>query len=291
MNDFNTELIGATNPKNALKEEGAKDQREALWMVPFEKLVILPDFNVREHDEAWKARVRTLADDMKEVGFMRSKPIEVFVDSEGRIVVTDGHTRHAAVSLARSEDATNLDSIPSMPREKGTSMEDLTIGLVKSNSGEKLSPLGLSIVVKRLVINFKKTPAEAAKLLGMSPKYAKQMLTLAGAPEEIRQMIMAGLVSATHAIELLEEYGGEALKILQQGLSDAEEKGKTVVRKKNTLTPEAKLDKAQKKHAAALYQLVDLLLEPDVTPEREKEIKDKLENVMLAIEQEAEVSA
>ena len=292
MNTFDTNTLGTSNSnvKVQMKDQGAKDTRESLWLVPFESLNVVPEFNVREHDEKWHNRVREIADDMKEVGWRKSKPAEVFVHEDGRIIITDAHTRFAAAALARSEGA-QIPSVPCIAKEKGTTPEELVIGLHKNNNGEKLSPLGMSIVVKRLVRDHGNTPAQAAKKLGVDPKYAKQMLTLADAPDVLRTLVMEGKASATLVIETIEKHGvEEAVRILLEGLKDAESKGKTKVRAKNTNDEEDSeklLDKAQKKHAATMYQLIDFLLEADLTPEKEKEIKDRMEVVMVAIEGEA----
>lgn len=290
MLDFNEELVGAQNAKSTLKDSGAKDQRETVFMVPFEKLVILPEFNVREHDDAREERIERYKEDMKLNGYMPSKPMEIFVDAEGRIIVTDGHTRHESARRARAEGAQSLDMIPAIPAKKGTSMEDLTINLVKSNDGEKLSPLGMSLVVKRLCNTFHHTPAEAAKLIGVSPKYAGQLLTLAGAPQRIRDLIMKGFVSATHAIEMLEQHGENAADLLEEGLKEAQSKGKKRVSKKTTETREDKMNKARAKNAVALFQLVELLVEKVDAGESQipKDIYDKFETLLINVDKAGE---
>lgn len=283
--EFKLELNSANNGKNILKEAGAKDQREKLWMVPFDKLVILPDFNVREHDAKREERIRRYADDMKANGYLMSKPMEVFVDDQGRIIVTDGHTRHESMALARSEGAQNLEQVPVVPAPAGTTMKDLTVNLHKSNDGEKLSPLGLSILVERLVKQFGMTTAEAAKELSMSPKYSKQLLLLAEAPARIREMIMAGLVSATFAIQVLEEHGENALEVLEQSLAGAKAKGKKRATKKNSRTAEDKKVLEIQKHAVTLYQLVETMFEiEDLEEKLPKDLYDKMENILAAVE-------
>lgn len=285
--EFNLDLKTASNAKNVLKDSGAKDQRERLWMVPFEKLVILPDFNVREHDAKREERIERYAQDMEANGYLMSKPMEVFVDAQGRVIVTDGHTRHEAAALARSRGAKNLDNIPAVPAPPGTTMKDLTVNLHKSNDGEKLSPLGLSILVERLVKQFGMTTAEAAKELSMSPKYSKQLLLLAEAPARIREMIMAGLVSATFAIQVLEEHGENATEVLEQSLINSKGKGKKRATKKNSRTPEDKKILAIQKHAVTMYQLVETMFEDEeLEGKLDKSIYDKLENILAAVEAE-----
>lgn len=285
MIDFNQEVMSASNADKILKDEGGKAKRDALYYVPFEKLVILPDFNVREHDSKWESRVRSLADDMVANGYLPSKPMEVFVNSDGRIIVTDGHTRHAGVTLARSEAATNLDQIPVIPCRPGTTMEDLTVNLVRSNSGEKLSPLAISLVVKRLVYNYGKTSSEAARAIGISAAYAGQLLLLAGAPHEIRQMVMNDQISATFAIQMLQEHGADALKVLQEGADEAKAKGKKRITKKHTGTPANAKEKEIARQATTLFQLIELMMVDRVLS---KDLGDKFESILHKINEASE---
>jgi ParB-like chromosome segregation protein Spo0J len=283
--EFELNLTNASNAKNVLKDSGAKDQREKLWMVPFEKLVILPDFNVREHDARREERIERFAQDMETNGYLMSKPMEVFVDGEGRIIVTDGHTRHEAIARARSRKEGILENIPCVPAPPNTTMKDLTVNLHKSNDSEKLSPLGLSILVERLVKQFGSTTAEAAKELGISPKYSKQLLLLAEAPARIRELIMSGQVSATFAIQMLEEHGENALEVLEQSLAGAKAKGKKRATKKNSRTPEDIKILEIQKHAITMYQLVETMFEiEDLDEKLPKDLHDAMENILAAVE-------
>ncbi len=285
----------SNNPKNALTDSGAKAPRDAMWMVPFEKLVVKPGENPRDQlDPEWHGNVRVIADDMKEVGWRKSKPAEVLVNEAGEIVLTDAGTRYAAAALARSEGATNLDLIPCVALDKATTAEDITVGYVVNNNGARLSPLSFSIVAHRLVRTFGNTGAQAAKKVGVSPKYIEDMLVLFDAPDAIKAMVRNGQVAGTLAIETIKEHGNdEALRILQEALTDAQSKGKTKARAKNVKkekAPEDRMLAAQHKHAPTMYQLMMLLIVKDITPEKEQEIKDRMEQVLFAIETESEGS-
>lgn len=291
-NEFNVELSPASKPKAVLSEAGASAPREAMWKIPFDKLVILPDFNVRSHDTNWEQRVDALAEDMAENGYRSTKPMEIFVDSQGRFIVADGHTRHAGLTRAHEkypDKKENLWMIPAIPTPQGTTMEDLTIGLYKSNTGEKLTPLDLSKVVGRLVKNYDNNASEAARKLGITPKYSTQLMMLHTSPHPLKKMVEEGKVSATLAIQTIEEHGPEeALRILQEGMEKAEKSGKKKVTKKNTeQSPEASLVKAQKKFSATMHQLIQLLMEPDSEATVPPALAEKFEQVLLQIDTEA----
>lgn len=288
-------MTPSNNPKSALTDSGAKAPRDAMWMVPFEKLVVKPGENPRDQlDPHWHELVRTIADDMKEVGWRKSKPAEVLVNEAGEIILTDAGTRYAAATLARSEGAANLDMIPCVALDKSTTAEQINVGYVANNNSSRLTPLGFSIVAHRLVRVFGNTGAEAAKKLGVSPKYIDDMLILFDAPEAIKAMVRNGQVSGTLAIETIKEHGNEeALRILQEALTDAQSKGKTKARAKNVpkeKQPEDRMLSAQHKHAPTMYQLMMLLIVKDIAPEKEQEIKDRMEQVLFAIETDAEGS-
>lgn len=290
---------GAANIKKALGDHGATSPRERLWMVPFAELVVVEGFNPREETETYLERIRKYAEDMAENGFNPAKPITVLVNDKDEIVITDGHTRYRAAKLAREElGATNLDMIPAIAKEKGTSEEDLTVSLVKDNDGERLSPLALSIVVKRMTTKFGNTPAEAAKKLSISPKWANQLLVLAGAPGRIRDLIAAGVVSATRAIELLEELGADgALELIEQGLTNAKEKGKSKSTKKHqkdaTETAEDRQNKVRERVGKDVVQLVEILFQRIDDGEVDqnaipKDLFERLEHFVSLVEAAAE---
>lgn len=308
MIDFNTELSAATNVSKVLKEAGAKDQRDALKLVPFEKLVILKDFNVREHDSDREARVRAIADSLKEVGYLPTQPMEVFVNDKGEIIVVEGHTRYDGILLAKSEGAQNLDMIPTLAHKPGTSMRDLTVNMVAANAKERLSPLGMSLIAKRLTTTFQESEAQAAKSMGVSPKYIKDLLLLASIPMRARELIIAKSITATLVIELFKEHGAEkAMQIIEESLGSvaADAEGKKVVRKKNTTgskkvkTPDEIKTEAIKEAAEAMFQLICLVLEidenPDLNLEQKKEamepFMDKLDIIRVQVNTKAEVAA
>lgn len=291
--EFNIELLPAKNAKSMLSEAGASAPREAIWKVPFDKLVVLPGFNVRSHDSKWEERVDALKQDMIENGYRTTKPMEVFIDEKGQIVVADGHTRHEALRRAHEEADEELKArlwdIPAIPLPKGTTMEDLTIGLYKSNTGTPITPLGVSKIVNRLVKNHGLNQSEAARKLGITPKYAGDLLLLSTSPSALQKMVEEEKVSATLAMATIVEHGGEeALRILQEGLEKAEKVGKKKVTKKHTEENEdEKLEKACKKYARTMQQLISMLMEPDTEKEIPQALADKFEQVLTQIDEQA----
>ena len=60
------ENLTAGNIKAAMKEVGAVSAD--LWQVKPDRLRVLPDFNARDRTEAYEARVRWIANSIKENG-------------------------------------------------------------------------------------------------------------------------------------------------------------------------------------------------------------------------------
>lgn len=231
--------------KTAMKGVTSSD----LWKVQRERLNIEEGFNVRIHDDDYKAHIRALADSIKTNGYMADKPLAGYValgdDEHDRIVITDGHSRLAAYDLAVSEGMEPFD-LPVVTKPRGTSMEDLTIALVTSNSGRQLSPYEIGLVCKRLV-SYGMEPKAIAQRLGFTLVYINGLLDLVAAPKALRDLVTEGKVSATLAVETLKKHGKEAAAVLTSSVKEAKASGKERVTKKHVraTTIKAKRAKAQ----------------------------------------------
>jgi ParB family transcriptional regulator, chromosome partitioning protein len=217
----------------AVKEATVGISSGDLWKVSLDDFVILDEFNARDRNDELTARIRGIADSIKANGYLPSKAISVYVakvDGKSVLVVYDGHCRLAAAKLARSEGA-DIQSLPAVTAPKGTSMEDLTVGLVTTNSGDKLKPNEVASVCKRL-INFGMESPEIAKRLGFTRIYVESLLDLAAAPREIRAMVSAGVVSATLAIATVKKHGAIAKEVLQAAEQTVKAAGKVKVTNK-----------------------------------------------------------
>jgi ParB family transcriptional regulator, chromosome partitioning protein len=232
--NFSQDLV-AGNMKSAMKDADAKSRD--LWMVPVDKLVIMNEFNVRPKNDEYYAAVRAIADSIKENGFYSHKPFAVLVikrDGQDVIAVYDGHTRYDGLQLAISE-GVQVERVPAVAAPSGTTLEDITVGLVTNNSGRQLEPMGVAVVCKRL-IGYGLNNSDIAKRLGFTSAYVGGLLSLVGAPKRIRDMVSDGKVSASLAVNTLRDEGEKAVTVLEAGLNAAKEVGKTKVTKKNLVT-------------------------------------------------------
>lgn len=219
--------------KGAMSETGAI--KSDLYKVEREHLHIEDGFNVRIHDAEYKAHIRAIANSIKENGFMQDKPLAGYVaerDGKNVIIITDGHTRLGGYDLAVSEGMDTFP-LPVVTKPRGTSMEDLTIALVTSNSGRPLSPFELGQVCKRLV-GYGMETKTIAQRLGYGKAYIEGLLDLVAAPKALRDLVTSGKVAATLAVETIKKVGAkDAAKALSEGVKVAESSGKEKVTKKH----------------------------------------------------------
>lgn len=218
----------------AVKQAMSGVKSADLWKVPVGRLRIKQGFNPRVMTERYKERIRSICDSILANGFYADQPLAGYVAREGDesvVIITNGHTRYAALLMAIAEGA-EIDAVPVVTKPNGTSVEDLTVALVTSNSGAPLTPYEVAIVCKRL-IDYGVSEQDIAKRLGLSTTQVNNYLLLMGAPREIRQLVVDEKVSATLAIDTLRQHGSKAASVLAEAVTNAEQAGKSRATRKN----------------------------------------------------------
>lgn len=251
--NFSVEMVAAKSSREKMSE--VKASSNDLWKVNVDDLHVEPDFNVRSQNADLEAHIRSLADSMKSEGYYQDKPLAAFVKQEGetsKIVVTDGHNRLAAVKLAIQEGA-KIGKLPVVVAPKGTTMEDLTVALVRSNSGKKLDPYEQAIVCKRLS-RFGWEPIEIAKRIGRRQGEVELMLELVGAPRHIRGLLESGQVKSSLAFSMLEKHGNRAFGMLEKMVERSKSEGSRRTMPRHA--PGAKFDRHVRKVAPNLYTTI-----------------------------------
>jgi len=249
--DFSEDLF-----LGGIKKVMGKTTSSDLWKIDtkdLDFLQILPGLNVRIDDEKLQQHIRELADSMKAESYKMSKPIEVIVlDRNGQLgaFVTDGHCRLAAVKLAIEEGAEIQQiSCVTLP-SKGVDIQDLTVGLIRSNTGKNLTAYEKAIACKRL-FNYGMPEAEIARRTGITPEYVSLLLEAVSAPLSIVTMIQAGEVALNTAVETLRKHGPKAVEMLKTGLAASKAAGKKNVTA--SFLPGASLKKHVKRQAEPLF--------------------------------------
>jgi ParB family chromosome partitioning protein len=273
---FDKQLV-AGGIKSAMKDAQATSRD--LWSVEISAIHVMPGFNVRTVGEEYDAHIRELADSIKAEGFYQDKPLAGYVAREGDtqiIYLTDGHCRLAATLLAISEGA-EIPRLPMVVSSQGTSMEDLTVALVKTNTGKPLTPYEIGVVCKRLS-RFGWEVSQIATRLNIGSAYVEGLLLLVSAPTEVRNMVQKGQVSATMAIQALRTKGDGALAMLQAGLEVAQNSGKKKVTAKHL--PVNQFKREVKKTAPKMFDMLVAVQEDPSYKKISVELREKLEELV-----------
>lgn len=274
--EFDKELHQG-NVKDAMKGVRSRD----LWQVEVDKICVLPNFNVRQKNKEYYDHIRYLADSMKRVGFYQHEPLAGYIALENGkqvIYVHDGHCRLEAVKIAIQEGA-EIERLPMVVSPSGTSRVDLTVSLIRSNSGKPLSVYETAIVCKRLT-GFGWDAAEIAEKVGFQTvQYVEDMLMLVGAPLEIQRLVADNQTSASHAIETIKKYGEKALAVLQDGLAKATAQGKTRVTGRHM--PGAVFRKQVRKAAEPMFHAIKRVREDKGYQGLAPEVREVLDKLLL----------
>lgn len=162
-------------------------------------------WNSRLPGDELDAHIRSLADSIKAVGVLQ--PITVYM-RDGGAVVTDGHCRLMAANLAISEGA-EIKAIPVRVEERYSNEADRTLSLLTRNSGKPLTVPEQASVVKRLMA-FGWEVAEIRSKTGHTVAQMGTLVQYLQAPRDIQELVKAGSVSVTTAVNTVREQGHEA---------------------------------------------------------------------------------
>lgn len=253
-------------------------------LVGMVRLRVMPDFNPRINTPALAAHIRSIADSMKEVGFKESKPLSCVSGFEGKrsvIYIADGHCRFEAAKLAISEGA-SIEWIPIVLEDRTTTIEDLTVSLVRSNSGKPLTVLEMAIVVKRLH-NFRQSARTIAERIGVTEAYVNMLLTVSGAPSEIRRMIQEGEITAGVALESMRAHGPQATAVLTQAVTLAKQNGKTKVTR--AALPAQVYRKAITRQAPAMVEVVRRVTQHQAFAALPDELREDIRKILDEVDQ------
>jgi ParB family chromosome partitioning protein len=272
---FQHELVpGAV--KAMQKETGAKSSD--LWNVPLSGIHVRPGYNPRVMTPAYLEGLERLADSIEENGYYPDKPLGCVIEAEdgqNKLYIEEGHRRFAAVQIVLRRGNVKIETLPVAVLPRTMTPAERLVHMVRSNNdGVPFKPLELAIVVARLV-KFGNDDSQIAKQLGITTAYVRQLKTLAGAPQSIRDLVESGDISSTLAIETLQQHKDEAPALIQEAVAEAQAEGKKATMKtvkkaaaKKKLTPKqleakqnAKTDRLQKKNYQRAFELLGKVID------------------------------
>ena len=251
------------------------------------RLRTMPGFNPRLKTQAHRDHVRRIADSMKAEGFYGDKPLAVVSGYEGVgnkrkpvWFVTEGGCRWEALQMALAEGAP-IELVPVSIKPRSTSMEDLTVALVKGNEGKPFTPLELAVIVNRME-KFDRSAEYIAEKLNFSLAYVQQLQALARVPSSIRAMIEAGEVPAAVALESIRQHGTDAKDVLQDAVDKAKASGATKITRKNL--PQQVFKRTVRKAAPKLLDVVSQLRTHKAYAGFPSDLRARLDELMEQIE-------
>lgn len=276
---FSKDLVPASHKK--LLRSLAHGSGNQVEVFP-EDIRIIEGFNPRLRTPEFEAHIRSVADSIIENGFYPDKPLAGYAGMEGSkpvIFLTDGEVRYRASLIAIDEGAP-LEVLPLVLKPEGTSIEDLTVALVRSNSGKPFTPLELSIVCARLR-KFGWTAAKISTKLGITIEYVGQLLLLAGAPRAVRDMVESGSATAGVAIQAMRQHGADAPEVLTKALESAKSSGQSKLTRRHL--PEQVRKKAIVMAAPKMLSALQEISQHKSYAKLPEDLKAKVSDLLKAI--------
>lgn len=182
-----------------------------------------PGFNPRIEGEDLEASIDALAQHIMAGGPIPE--LEVTPRAEGGVWVTDGHRRRRSLLKARAAGyPVEWIAIKASSGDRA----DRVARIVTSAEGRPLSALETAICYQRLHA-LDLSHAEIGRRVGRTKQHVEQLLILANASDDVKQLVIDGRVSATEAIKACREHGPAAGAWLQEQLGSAQASGKARV--------------------------------------------------------------
>lgn len=187
---------------------------EKVLLLPLRSVSPNPNQPRRSFDEG---RLAELTASVREQGILQPILVRPVSGKPGKYEIVAGERRYRAAEQA------GLKNIPAIvkPLEDKTTLE---IALIENIQRQDLNPLEEAASYRELLDNYNYTQAQLAEKLGKSRVYLANTMRLLALPEDIRQLITAGRISAGHgrALLMLDNAADQALLaelITEQGLS------------------------------------------------------------------------
>lgn len=192
--------------------EGAElDKSRSLRMVPIE---FLRPGRFQPRRQFDPEQIQSLVDSVREKGILQPILVRRLPDETNAYEIVAGERRWRAAQIAQ------LHEVPITIRD----MEDreaLEIALVENIQRENLNAMEEADGYRRLMDEFKHTQEDLARAVGKSRSHVANMMRLLALPQEVRDMVIGGEISAGHARALIGVPQAEriAREVVKQGLN------------------------------------------------------------------------
>ncbi len=281
------------NIKKVIKEDhkGSSD----LWKVDPFKVEVLPQYNIRERNDEYEAKVQELYESMMnpDVGFRKDTPITVVAVRRGDknvLVLRAGHRRLEAAKRAISDGANLI--VYAIAVQDSMAEEDMLADLYLSNNGSPISTYELAKLCKQMSVYLDTPKAIASKLGLRSSQYVGGLLMLMNGPFKIREYVRTGVITTDFAISTMMEYGDKAIEIIDKSIARSKSTGAKGVSAKHL--PGAIIKKTVRKVAPIMRDAIfDIHQDPGyagLQTETKAKIKEILDTLSKAEEEDEKIA-
>jgi ParB-like chromosome segregation protein Spo0J len=170
--------------------------------VPVADIHVLDNLNLRVKGTAeYDAAVDEFAASIEANGFYDDKPLAGYLDSDGRVIVIDGHRRLEAVARLNgaSLDGDIVKDVPVVLKPEDSTLADLTVAMIQSSSGRELTMFEKGIGVRRLMADGMDKD-EISRRLGVTAKTIDNYLTVASVSAKARDLLLDDKVTSTQVL-------------------------------------------------------------------------------------------
>ena len=210
----------------AAVEPGGNQKLAGFRLVAIGKLIPNPLQPRRHFDDV---ALKELTESIREQGILQPLIVRPTRSGDDTFEIVAGERRWRAAQRAQVHEA------PVIIRDF-TDVEAFAVALIENIQRDELSPLEEAEAYARLSSDFVKTQEQVAEVVGKSRSHVANMMRLLDLPEDVRDMLAAGKLTAGHARAILRAPDPAALarQIIAEGLSvrDAEKLGKSAQRKR-----------------------------------------------------------
>lgn len=205
-----------------------------LKRIPLDQIAVVEGRNIRQMTGGeWQEAIEEMAYSLAQTG--QQQPIIVSHNKEtGFYEIIAGHRRYNGAKLANEKHNASIEYMDAIVKKRAPKEAELLEVMLADAQSSKLKPLEVAEGIKRFQKISKLSQKEIADKLGFTQAYISQLATLADAPEELKQAVENGEISAANATELVrdEQKGkGNAVETFKTAQTEAKKKGKGKVTK------------------------------------------------------------
>lgn len=190
-------------------------------------------------------RIEELALSIRDKGVLQPLLVRSIDGATDRFEIVAGERRWRAAQRAK------LHDVPVIIRELND-QETLEIALIENLQRQDLTAIDEGLALQRLMDDFGHTQEALAKAVGKSRSYVANTLRLLSLPDDVRDLVNEGALSAGHARALIGHPDAVALaqRIIKEGLNVRQIEQLTKKATTSDASPSAKKPSAAKKSVA-----------------------------------------